>query len=290
MRKRYLFLTLLLIGILCLSSCEDTGQTTSDTESFPDTTTNEMQITFFNAGKADCFLIQTDNSAVIIDTGKNKMGNELVSHCKKNNIKVIDAMIITHFDNDHVGGADKILKELQVNHIYEPAYTGENSRQYAQYRSRINPKATNLHSLEQSADFAIDGIQYHIDVADQKSFPESETNNISLVTSLYFKDQSFLFTGDIEEQRIAKILNDGINSYTFIKVPHHGSYSFMAKQLIQTVNPKYAVITSSAEEPEDERIINALNSLGTTTYLTRNGTVNCWSDGTEMKFSQKKIS
>ena len=63
------------------------------------------------ASGADAALITAeDGSRILIDAGTNKGGKKLAERFAEEGIERLDAMIITHFDKDHVGGADKILK------------------------------------------------------------------------------------------------------------------------------------------------------------------------------------
>lgn len=46
-------------------------------------------------------------------------------------------MIITHFDKDHVGGADKVLESVSVAQVVMPQYAKE-SKQYTQFRDALS--------------------------------------------------------------------------------------------------------------------------------------------------------
>ena len=84
-------------------------------------------------------------------------------------------------------------------------------------------------------------------------------NDLSLVCGLKFGERSFLFTGDIEKKRTSQILEDGlIAEFDWIKIPHHGNYRKSLKNLLETVHPQYAVISTSREEPPEEKMIRLL--------------------------------
>ena len=73
---------------------------------------NNLEITAFDVGNADAFMIKTpDNKYMMIDTGKGgynggKSQAELLilKYFADNGIKNLDSIIVTHFDNDHCGG------------------------------------------------------------------------------------------------------------------------------------------------------------------------------------------
>lgn len=245
----------------------------------------EMKIVFLDAGKADACLLMTDNSTVLIDTGKNKMGKEIVSYLAENGIDQIDALFITHFDKDHVGGADKVLESVAVKQIYEPAYISD-SKQYLQYKEAIAAAQTPVVSLAQNTAFELDGVIYEIDVANQSYYGEDEENDFSLVISVRYGETSFLFAGDAENPRLSELLAEGVGRHDLLKVPHHGRAEKLSAAFFDAVQPRYSIITSDEEDLEEESVVNALKAYGQV-CLTRLGAVTCVTDGKNITVSQK---
>ena len=109
-----IFFILLLLPLFLLSSCK--GEC-------------DFKITFFNVGKADAILIQDKNTNIIIDTGTEESCDYFLEGLKKLNIKEIDCLILSHFDQDHVGGAAKLLTTYDVKQIYQ-TYLVKTSKTY----------------------------------------------------------------------------------------------------------------------------------------------------------------
>jgi len=254
------------------------------TPAIAETPLAEISIHFFDAGKADAFLLKTPDSTVLIDTGKNKMGKEIVSYLEDHGIETIDVLFITHFDKDHVGGADKVLESVSVGTVYEPAYVSD-SKQYQQYREMISELQVPLVTLSQNMSFELDGVIYDIDVANQSYYGEDEENDFSLVISIRYGETSFLFAGDAENPRLAELLAEGIGHYDVLKVPHHGKSEKWSAAFFEAVSPRYAVITSDEEEPEETGVVHALKQYGEV-FLTRFGPVTCMSDGRSIRMTQ----
>lgn len=245
----------------------------------------ELELHFFNAGKADACVLKTANSTVLIDTGKNKFGKEIASYLKENGITEVDALIITHFDKDHVGGADTVLENVKVRQIYEPAYVSD-SKQYMQYTEAVEATGTPVIRLEENITFELDGVHYIIDVANQSDYGESEENDFSLVISLRYGETSFLFAGDAENPRLSELLAEGVGRHDLLKVPHHGRAEKLSAAFFEAVSPQYSIITSDEEELEETSVVNNLKQYGRV-YLTRLGDVTCVSDGKTISISQK---
>ena len=51
-------------------------------------------------------ILETGGKVMVIDAGEEDDGAELVTYLKERNLSQVDVLIITHYDKDHVGGAD----------------------------------------------------------------------------------------------------------------------------------------------------------------------------------------
>jgi beta-lactamase superfamily II metal-dependent hydrolase len=74
-----------------------------------------MKIKMNKAGNGDCFLIQTDNSTVLIDGGTSSSFSGWSKSLK--NLDVIDALFITHIDNDHINGIIKLIDSKLMDNL-----------------------------------------------------------------------------------------------------------------------------------------------------------------------------
>ena len=89
-------------------------------EVYPDFTMD-----FLDVGKADCMVLRTENSTVVIDCGEKGDGKQILSLLAENEIETVDYLIITHYDKDHVGGAAKLINTIEVKNVLAPDYTEE---------------------------------------------------------------------------------------------------------------------------------------------------------------------
>ena len=236
--------------------------------------TGEMKITFFQVEKADMFLIQTNGSAVVIDTGKNKAGKVLVEYLKQEGIDHIDLLLITHFDKDHIGGADTVLAEVPVGYVIEPGYDKQ-STQFTQYRQALAKSDAELVTLAVNHTIDLDGVHYAIDVANNTDYGDDEENDFSLVISMEYDGIRLLFAGDAENRRLRELLFEGNLKHDILKVPHHGKGEKSSAAFFAAVAPQYAIITSDEKEPEDPAVVDFLTKQGSQVFLTRLGTVEC---------------
>ena len=79
---------------------------------------------------------------MLIDSGNEQDGYYIVQFLKTQNIKKIDYFILTHFDEDHIGGAYKILEELEIGILYMPANSNQ-TKTYEKLMSAIEKNNIN---------------------------------------------------------------------------------------------------------------------------------------------------
>ena len=263
-----------------------------------------MEVLVFNAGKADAILVLTENHTVMIDTGEEEHGQLIVDELLSRDITVVDYLIITHFDKDHVGGAAEIISSLDVKAVVVPNYRRD-SRHYLRFADAMHENSIEPVILKKYSplEFILDGVifttypsdldfaEYSVgqdaseadyDDEDDEDIELPNVNNFSLVTSITHGNKNFLFTGDAKARRLKELLStrEIMNTqYDFLKVPHHGRYNKRSMEFILAISPSYAVITCSKDNPADGQIVSSLSSVRAEAFLTTQGAVYCISNG-----------
>jgi len=239
--------------------------------------TGGFYVETIGVGKADCILLKNGGHAALIDTGTEESTKTVLDYLSKEGITSLDYLIITHFDKDHVGGADGVIKSLDVKNVLEPNYKGD-SADYSQYVRAMAEKGISPETLSTDADVTLGDVKLKIDAA-KHNFEYGRDNDFSLVISAYYGENSFLFAGDAEKLRINELLNENIGSYDFLKVPHHGIEEKNSAEFFEKVKPKIAVITCSKSEPADESVIDELKKDGCEVYTVQSEAAVVFSDG-----------
>ena len=103
---------------------------------------------------------------------------------------------------------------------------------------------------------------------------------MSLLCRMTLGQKRLLFTGDIEKDRIAQLLDsDEELSADWIKTPHHGEYQKIQKKLFKKVAPEYAVISTSHEMAPDEKLTDCLDEYHIRYFTTMDNDVTTTCDG-----------
>ena len=206
-----------------------------------------LEIMTFDVGNADCFLIKTpQNEYFMIDTGKagyngGKSQAEIIilKYLKDKGIKSLNSLIITHFDNDHCGGAADILKDLKVDSIYLNDLHHKSSAAKSIYKTAEDAGtkiilADNNQVVYKEPDLLIKNFFLKNNDSD---------NENSILTVLEYRGFKMLFTGDASANSIEALIPDLPKPITILKVPHHGANNVINKNILNELSPEFAIIS-----------------------------------------------
>lgn len=252
---------------------------------------NPLTVTLLKVGKADAIVAISGTHAMLIDTGEEEDGLEVVEFLEKHGITEIDTMIITHFDKDHVGGADTVLEQFPVKTVYVPDYEGTHA-EYHEFLAAAEGASVQIHRLKKSVSFSFGDAQVLVEPPGSYEIPDNAVdfdNNFSLITTVQHGNNRLVFMGDAEKQRIWQWLADSQpETCDFLKVPHHGIYNKALDKLFETLSPRYAVICSSRKNPAERKTLELLKAHCPYVFETKDGNVTVLSNGSTLEAEQKK--
>ena len=225
-----------------------------------------LSITTFDVGNADSFLVKTpDNKYMMIDTGKSGYNGGksqaeilLLKYFKDKGIKNLETIIVTHFDNDHSGGAADLLnnltvKTLYVNSLNHPSENAKTIYKIAKENKVNIIEAKNNQIIYEKSPLVI---KNYI-IPDIAGVGDNES---SIITLLKYGDFSMLFTGDAGVETLYKLKEVLPKNLTVLKVGHHGASGVINKELAEYFNPKYSII-STGENKFGHPSVYTVNTL-----------------------------
>ena len=275
---------LLSLALQFLVSCS-VSPIPSDAEKLEPLTVSVLKI-----GRADAIVLQTGENCLVIDAGEEDDGEELCEFLTKNGISRVNALIITHHDKDHVGGADTLIERFPVERIILPDYEGVVT-DYFEFLDALKAKNLTAERIDKSVEF--DFGTAHVLIEAPTEYPSVRDgveidNDCSLITTVTHGKNRLLFMGDAEKTRIRDWLASGTaQQCDFIKAPHHGVYNTALAELFEATRPKYAVICDSDKNPAETKTLELVKGYGTEIYETRFGRLTIISDGVNLELKQK---
>ena len=247
-----------------------------------------LEVHFIDVGQADCILVKNNNNAMLIDAGNNDDGDVIKSYLKEQNITRLDYVIGTHPHEDHIGGLDIVINNYDIGTIIMPK-KATTTKTFEDVVKAVKNKGLAITNPVVGTKYTLGGAEFAI-IAPNKDYGD-ELNNYSVGIRLVYGNNSFVFTGDAEEEAERDIIATGLNlKADVLKLGHHGSSTSSSSQFLKAVSPKCVVITCGKDNdyghPHRETMTKISNME---VYRTdEQGNVIAISDGTNITWNTKK--
>ena len=222
--KKYFYLNIILLIIIYISPYLNSN----------------FEVVMFEVGEADCHLIKYpyNKNTILIDTGKNeyKIKNEVIPYLKSIGIKKIDYLIITHGDEDHIGGSITLINNFQVKNVVlnKGTFTDLEKELIKNLNKKKIPYQINISKINLSNHtiYLLNNTKYN------------NENDNSIITYFTYQKYKFLYMGDASITTEDNLLeNYNLNNISILKVGHHGSNTSSSKDFISQINPSISLIS-----------------------------------------------
>jgi competence protein ComEC len=207
---------------------------------------NAFRLTALDVGQGLAVVVETARHALVYDTGPRvgdtiDAGGRIVApYLRAAGIGALDALVISHQDLDHAGGALSLLQTVPVTVLWsslpvESAIVARASLRGTAWRCRAGQS------------WHWDGVTFTVlfPPLSQYSEPSVKTNDLSCVLRIDSPYGSALLTGDIEAVSEAWLLRERADALRAdaLVVPHHGSKTSSTPPFVAAVAPRMAVFT-----------------------------------------------
>ncbi len=205
----------------------------------------DAAVTFLDVGQGDSAVIETSHGkTIVVDTGRT--GKELDHYLRYLGKRTIDALVVTHADDDHSAGVPYIMKSFPVREIWDSGLLI--------YPDDLMKNVTHR-SLERGDVVTADGLSLYVlhPYRGFYTFSDNEAaveNNDSLVMKVAGPRSSFVFTGDASEEAEEDMLHLGTwLKGDVMKVAHHGSRTSSTEDFVRAVSPSIGIISVGRDNP-----------------------------------------
>ena len=203
------------------------------------------RLVFVSVGQGDCAIFESHGHTILIDDGpatpQSDAGKRIVvPELKRLGVDSVDAILLSHPDEDHVGGTPALLRD----------YPGAKVVMSAQFRSdpamdkhlaKWGLPVARVIWLSETATMKVGAADLQIECPPMK--PSDPDNNGSMFVHLVDGGGTAAFSGDapISVERFVEGSGDWRSE--ILKAGHHGSRTASDESWIETVHPTYAVIS-----------------------------------------------
>lgn len=212
-----------------------------------------LQVYMPYVGHGDATLVEfTNGEVMLIDAGgagyqsRSDPGERTVAPLlRKRGHTHLEYVVMSHPDNDHIGGLDYILSRFSVGEFWLDAWFLDHVR-VKPLVTKVKRMGGRIRTFQDLPDFLEVGsatveLVYPRRVAEHQRYVS--TNQRSLVFRIEERGRSILFTGDVDTD-VENFLVPVLKPTQVLKVAHHGSNTSSSQAFLNAVKPCLAAVSS----------------------------------------------
>lgn len=208
------------------------------------------KVTFIDVGQGDSILIELPfhQGKILVDSYNN------IDYLKSRGISSLDYVIITHFDQDHMGSLLELSKSFKIKKLFYSSYEDVKKISYIKA-----PKV----AICGGESISIGNVFLHF-IGPLHNYKDSNSNSLVLFFKLNI--YSFLLTGDMTseaEKDLIKRYSTNLKC-DVLKVGHHGSSTSSSEEFLKYCLPSYSIVSVGKNNSyglPDDKVINRLKTI-----------------------------
>ncbi|HUS80675.1 MAG TPA: ComEC/Rec2 family competence protein [Armatimonadota bacterium] len=274
-------------------------------DAFAGLSAGETQVTFLPMGAGQCAVVRSPSGATMmvdcggamgLESAGERLGANVVRPwLLRHRIRRLDLVAISHWDADHYNSLPTVLSYFGHGRLLLPPELPDAS-----------PPPELRRLLDEEDVQIVTGGVIHLGggVSARVLGPrlplmrrtEDDANNNSAVLLLSCGARRFLFTGDLEQAGIQRLVRDAIGNGTDLScdvlcLPHHGRALRSCAQLLALTRPRWAVASCNrrADDYLDVQALGLLRARGVTLLRTdRSGAITFTTDGSRLRLTTSR--
>ena len=229
------------------------------------------KLTAIDIGQGDAILITTPSGRnILIDSGPNDRRDSgkdiIVPYLRHSGILTLDALVVTHADADHFGGALGIVGSFPVKELWVSECARlELKPAWIKTMAVALERGIPLRDIGRGFTWSDNSIEIRA-LHPVSAGTCGETNEESITFRVKGLGHSAILTGDLTVAGERKILKSGMFLKSdVLKLGHHGSKTSSSRNFLTAVEPKLALVSSGRRNRfhhPHKQVVERLDSLG----------------------------
>ena len=217
----------------------------------------KLHIVICDVGQGDAIFIRTpQGSDILIDGGPdNKVLQCLAKHMPFWD-RDLELVILTHPHSDHFTGLFSVLKTYKVK-VFATEDLENKTLGFEGFMQTIKNQAISTRFIFAGDKFSLkDGVKFEIAGPTEEFLRETSPGGMigesdefaSLLTKVEYGKFSLLLTGDSQAGELREAIDkDYLDKISALQIPHHGSRFGLTAEILDSLQPKLAVISVGAK-------------------------------------------
>ena len=196
-----------------------------------------FRLTVLDVGQGDSILLQVPEGAVLVDQGPPEAA--VAKQLRELGIRRLAALVLTHPQRDHIGGAATVLRRVGVERVLDPRLEASGPEQRDALAAAAERR---IEVVEARAGIAyrLGRLRLRILWPNRAGSPTEDPNRLAVVVLASYGEVDALLTADAETDVTAPLLSRHVE---ILKVAHHGSADPGLADELRELRPAVAVIS-----------------------------------------------
>ena len=241
-----------------------------------------LRVTFLDVGQGDSVLLETPSARVLVDQGPPEAN--VAGQLTRMGIRSLSALVLTHPQRDHIGGAADVIRRLRIGAVLDPglAATGPDREEAV---AAAQERKVPVRIVRAGTQFKAGGLVLRVLWPPDPGSPSEDPNLNAVVLVATYGETDVFLPADAESDVTARL---PLDSFEVLKVAHHGSADPGLEDELRVLRPRVAVISCGRSNdyghPRAETLAALAGSPGLAVYRTdTDGRVVVESDGRRLR-------
>lgn len=199
-----------------------------------------VSVTALDVGQGQCIVLESSGICAVVDCGgDDSPGERCAQYLLDGGVRALDALIVTHFDSDHIGGIAELLERVTVSVVYMPSYSEDASVREMLTRTVSEAGASVCTVTEDLLLSFADGT-----VTIFAPVSRANDNDAGLSVLLSCGEFDALVTGDMATALEERLLSlHELPDIEVLVAGHHGSRYSTGERLLAETKPEIVLIS-----------------------------------------------
>ena len=213
---------------------------------------DQLEVHYIDVGQGDASLIMLGDYAMLIDGGNNDKGELVRDYLLSQGVESLDYIVATHPDADHIGGFNRVLKDIPAGEFLLGFPEDHDSGDEVRFQVYEDLHAQGIPFRRVHHGDTIDFGDVKITVYQRTDDHLPRVNNKSVMLMIQYGERRIFFTGDVQAaaQELIGANSEGLDlDCDILKFPHHG-YDRMQKEFLDLTAPELVICTCGDSKTE----------------------------------------
>ena len=206
-----------------------------------------VELLVIDVGQGDAIALRSPRGRwLLVDAGPAGRDGDPEAHpavraLRARGVGRLEALVLTHPDLDHIGGAAAVLAALDVRAVYDPALPAP-KEDFVDVLAAATARGVPWRAARAGGRIELDGLRLEVLHPPDSLGADTESNATSVVLRLQYGEFDALLTGDAYTD-VERALVPQLPQLEVLKVGHHGSDTSTDSLLLARTRPQVALIS-----------------------------------------------